>query len=439
MAGVPNSKVKAILGWPAGVNNRAPENALPSDEFGNILALRQAVNVNISNEGKPSRRSGFARRITGSAHSLFRHEGHMLAVVDNDLVAYTPDLAPATVRAGLGSLPVGWAGLPEIGLAWWTNSQQIRCVGPNLEDLPLWIDAPGQLHAAPVVGQGGLHAGRYQVAVTYRDGYGRESGTMLSAEVDVEQGGGIAVSAIPANAAAVTARVYVSDHNGGDVLYWAMDIAMPATGTYLVGAGTRGKPLETQWLEPLPPGQLLEVFATRLIVARGATLFWSEPLYYGLTHLSKNYASFGGEVTLLKAVAEGEGSAGMFIATDTTTYFVSDANPKNWARMKRYPHGAVAGTGVTVSGSVFNVEYTGTVAFWLATNGVFCLGLPGGTVLPLTDRTLALPGFERGASLLRERNGVRSILTTMLGGSTNALAMGDSAVAEIRRHGVTVG
>lgn len=437
MAGVPNNAVRPILGWPAGVNNRTPENALPTDEFGNIVALRQAVNVDLTNEGKPKRRGGFARRVVGRAHSLYRHAGHMMAVVDGTLTAYTPDLEAVAVRAGLSDTPLGWASVPELGLSWWSDGQLIRAVGPALEDMPVWTAAVSQCSAAAVAGTGGLAAGTYQLAVTYVDAYGRESGTTLALEVDVEAGGGIAVSSLPANSGAAKARVYVSQANGA-VLYWALDIALPAVGAYLVGAGHRGKPLETQWLEPLPAGHMLAAFATRLFAARENVLFWSEPLQYGLTRLSKNYARFGGRISMLASVAEGENSAGLFVATDKTTYFMTGADPKEWSRIQRYPHGVVEGTATTVAASFFGSEYTGTAAFWLANNGVFCLGLPSGTVVPLTEKTLALPGFERGAALLRERAGVRSIVATMLGGTANAFAVSDSAVAEIRRHGVVV-
>lgn len=437
MAGVRDGQLKQFTGWPQGVNNKSPETAPPTDDFGAVQTLREAVNVDITLEGKPRRRRGYVRRLSGRAHTYADHRA-LFVVLDGALRAY-PDPANLSdtveVRAGLSDTSIGWASVTELDYTWWTDGQDVRLIAPDLADVAVWAPTPTFFEATATPNVGGLHEGRYHVAVTYVDLYGRESAAGHVVEVDVPSGGGITVTAIPDAPGVVKARVYTSTADG-ETLYHALDVALPAAGSYLVGAGS-GKPLETLWLEHMPAGHLLEAFAGRLLVARENLLIWSEALRYGLTHLSKNYVRFGGRISMVKAVAHGDQGAGVYIADDKRTYFQTGSNPKEWQRAIRYPHGAVEGTAISVPASLFGSEYTGTAVYWLATNGVFCLGLPSGLVVPMTQQALALPSFERGASMLRETNGTRAVVTTMTGGSANGLAASDSMVATLRRHGVS--
>lgn len=53
--------------WPAGINNRRPEYSLDIDQYGKIVALRNAVNVDLDTAGNARRRSGYTRVIGGAA------------------------------------------------------------------------------------------------------------------------------------------------------------------------------------------------------------------------------------------------------------------------------------------------------------------------------------------------------------------------------------
>lgn len=443
MAGVREEDLQPIGPWPAGVNNVAKENELPTNEEGIPVALRVARNVDIGNAGWPQRRSGYINRITaGRAHSLFNafDDAYLLAVVDGDLRAYDPDLGlHGTVRASVGDRYATAVQAPDE--VYWSNGLTIRRFDGDLTDAPAWLDTP----PAPVVtasAAGGLAAGSYEVALTWRDARGRESGASPAAVVDVPANGGITLSGLPAAAeGAVQLRVYVSPPDNGledgeTVLMHVVDLPAGQP-MYLVGAHTPGRACETQWLRPLPPCDILRFWNGRLLAAAGNFLCCGEPLRLGLMH-QDSILRFGERITLMEPVGEGGDAPGVFIADHKRTYWLSGSGPKDWQRVIRHGHSAVPGTSLTVPGNVFNLETTAPVAVWLATNGVWCLGLPGGTVQPIRDGQLALPHGEHGASVFREVNGLRQIMTSYLAGGAQTIGMHDSAVATIRRNGVTL-
>lgn len=431
---VRDDEVIRLAGWPKGVNNVAREDELGADE------LRAGVNVDLPNSGKPQRRPGYTQRLTGAWHSVYGGwPVALLAVRDGDLTALDANLTPTTVLAGVGTRDVSYAAAPDG--CYWTNGVHIGRINPDtLAAEPVWPDAPGQ----PVVtahATGGLEAGTYQVAVTFRDPAGRESGSTLATVVDLTAGQGIRLTGFPAVPSGTTARVYVTPPDG-DVLYHAADVLLPMA-QWIVGAHQPGKALETQWLYPLPPGRIIRHHGMRTYLADGPVLRWSPAMRHGLTH-GDNYWRFSQPLDMVEPIGQADGS-GVYVGCgghedgkSGRTYFLAGPDPKNWRQLVARHSGVVPGTSRVVPGNWFGLEAAEAVA-WLSTDGVFCLGLPTGQVVPLTEGRLALPGAEAGAMMIRERSGLRQLIATMLTGvgASNAFAAQDAAVATVRRHGVT--
>jgi hypothetical protein len=432
MAGVRDKDLARFEGWPLGVDNVARETDVSAK------ALREAVNVDLSPSGKPQRRRGYVRRIEGDVHSAFAAaRGQMLAVVDGSLVAIDRHFAQTAIRSDVGSWPISYADI-DVSEVIWTNGRHIGRVAHDLSDAPLWPTCPGQPHAAPVTGQGGLAAGTYQVAMTWFDADGRESGSTLAVEVVVPAGGAIQLTNIPANSEATTARVYVTEADG-KVLRQALDL--PAgTASALVTHGRRGRKLETQWLVPLPPGQLVQIHNGRAYVAAGTALVWSEALRYGLMD-PDNRDDQSADITVLEPVGEGAES-GLFVATSGRkgrTVYLAGPDARSWQRAIVHPYGAVLGTGLQVPAKALGLDVTGSVPYWIDSRGVPCAGLPGGRVIPLTEgRYMAPQDGERGATLFREHDAMQQIITAMMGGMQNTMRATDSLSTTIRRHGVLI-
>lgn len=430
MANVRNPDGLRLRGFTAGVNNVAPEQDPPTDEFGHSTSLRSAVNVDLVGPSKKVRmRQGYARQVTGRAHSpaTIRGSGLLYAVVNGDLNVYDRSFGLLdTVRANVGD---GYLSYAEVnGELYWSSRSEFRCIREGL-DTPGWIDCPGVPTATAVAG-GSLAAGTYRVAMTWLDADGRESGAAGVAEVDIAAGQMLRVVPPTAPEGAVKGRIYVSPPDGEE-LYQHQDITVEAY--VFVAALNPGKQLETLWRHPLPPSEILRFGHGRLFFASGNLLGWSDPLRFGLT-THDNYFRLGQEITLLEPLGDGDNGAGVYAADHKNVYWFDGANPKEWRRRIVYGHAAVPGTSLVLPGNVLGLESTAPVAAWMGKNGVFCAGLPGGTVQPLTEGRLALPAGEAGAALYREQQGLRQLVMSYLTTDVNRLAIGDRASASVTRY-----
>ena len=92
-------KLLTMDGWPGGVNNRARETEqivdrdgknIPSSQF-----LRKALNVDLTSEGHPLRRRGYAQVEAGYAHSVF-YSGSLFFVVIDGVLKVGPKAAELT-------------------------------------------------------------------------------------------------------------------------------------------------------------------------------------------------------------------------------------------------------------------------------------------------------------------------------------------------------
>lgn len=448
MPGVTDKSLIRLGPWPAGIANVPAEQDLPRSEDGRrVIAAREAVNVDWPVSGKARRRSGYTKVVSGTrCHSLWRGGDFPFALyVDGaTLFALTRGGTPFAVRAGMAPREVSYALVND--RVYWSNGQQTGQVLADATAVAWGVESPaGQPAVAASVGVGGLAAGRYQVAVTFRTARGEEGGTGEAVAVDVTEGGGIALSAVPQPVASdvTTIRVYVSPPNG-DVLYFARDMPTGMTSA-TVGAGSRGVPLATQFLEPMPAGRIVRYLGGRLYVAGGVggalaanELAWSESLRYGLTDLVNNRMPVGQRIDLMEPVGEGGDGAGLFVADHKRTYWFGGSNPANWGSRIAYPHGAVPGTGICAPGNLFGLETTVPVAYWLAANGVACIGLPGGGVVPLREASTVAPSASAGASMLREIGGIRQIVTTLRDTGPQRVATADRAAARVYRNGVEI-
>lgn len=432
MAGTSDGALIRLGGFPAGLNNRARETEGPLDDNGTPNALRDAVNVSLSLSGRPQRRSGRTKRVTGVAHSLFPFAGRLLAVVGGELRAYLPGndgaLTQDAVLATPGSRFCTYAS--DDFSAWWSNGVTGGRIAEDLSVHPFWVDTPDPVTLS--ITTGSLASGRYEVSLTAIDSDGRESGASGAVGVQVQVGQGIAVAIPAAPVDAVRWRLYVTPPDG-DVLYQQAELSIGTTSA-TIGNLTPTAALETQWLHPLLPCQCLRYGHSRLFGLAGNVLIWSEEYRLGLMH-PDNHIVLGAEATLLEPVGDGTEGAGVWVADHKRTYFMAGADPANWQQQARYPHAAVPGTSMTLPGTYFGLETTSDVAYWMARNGTPCIGLPGGQLLPLREDALALPvDAERGATGLMLLDGIRQLLTTTLAASANRAAASDSIDATVTRR-----
>lgn len=435
MAGVTDKRLVTLAGWPAGIDNLSPEQDLTRDPDGVVSAVRMAENVDLSRDGKPRRRAGRTRVLSAArVHSLW-HAGawpFALYVADDQLMAFQPGENYAVA----GGLSQGWPVSYALAAdkVYWSNGFQTGVVLPDGSVAPWGCKGPGgtpTLTAVP--GAGALDAGTYQVAMTFQLASGEESGASLAATIDVPEGGGIALSDIPAplDDGVARARIYVTGAQG-DVLYHAMDLA-PGLPAAMLGQGPRGKMLDTQFLTPMSAGSIVRWFAGRLYVAAADVLAWSQALRYGLHHPAFNRIRFGAAIDMVQPVASGGDGAGLYVAAGDRVYFLAGADPATFTQAIARSRGVVPCSALAVEASVFGVQQGGEVAYWMGRDGVPCLGLPGGQVMPLREGQVVAPQAASAASLYREQNGLRQVVTALSQSRPQGLAFSDSVTVTVQR------
>ncbi len=402
-----------------------------------VAPLRAAENVDIDNALKMRTRRGWARLLAAdNARGLWSVEGlgWGLVAFGEELHQVQADGTTAVVATGLD--PNATPCYAEInGVAYWSDGRTIGRVFADGSTARVGCEQPAGQPLVSPASAGGLAAGIYQIAITYQDSTGQESGAGLAVELSVQAGQGIELQAIPQPADPTTrVNVYATSANGSE---FHLRAQLPAGATvFVLGHGPEGRKLETQFLAPMPAGQMMAAANGRLFVMRGNVLWHSEPLRYGLTRPAANWVTYAGAPSLLLAVGAADAGSGLFVAAGSRTYWQSGADPRNWQRVIAYPHGAIAGTGMVAPGSYFGLETTQPVAYWLASNGVFCIGSPGGNVSPFSERTFVADPADQGASLLREVDGIRQAITVTRGGRRSGFALRDSASAEVVRNGI---
>jgi hypothetical protein len=230
-------------------------------------------------------------------------------------------------------------------------------------------------------------------------------------------------------------RVYMSNANGEE-LYAARDVSPGTTSTVLTGLPD-GKALEVQFLEPLPAGHLVRKYNGRLYSAVDNVLFYSQAMRYGLCNLAFDYIEFDSRIDAVRPV-----EGGIFVSAGKRVHFFSGNDPDQFERSLAHPYGIVEGTDVEVRAGLFSFESlkTGTVAVWWSKNGTMVIGLPNGQVLPIRDGELSLPEFSRGATMVREQDGIQQLVSVLQDPrSVNSpLAARDEATVAVHRNGIEI-
>lgn len=433
MAGVPDKGLVTLGPWPAGMNNLAKEGALPADENGHSVALRDAENVDLDKAGYASRRDGYARAYTGTlVHSawgspllpfgLFVDAGQLHALYE------TGEVEPLGVQ--VGGVPLSYALFND--RVFFTSPTVSGLVGLDLFVHAWAPDEPdGQPDAAAVAGMS-LAAGQYQVAITFTDVLGRESGSTLAVVVDVAEGQGIALTHIPQPidlTATPTINLYLTDADDQVLrLYGSMPSGV---NTASIGQQAKGRVLATQFLVTMPAGQIVRLHNGRQFVADGRHLRWSPALRYGLTDPARNVIHFRDEITLMEPVGAGGPGAGIFVGAGGRVFWLGGTDPSAFNQRIAHGSGVIPRSSCMVRGSALGLASQEDVPVWLSRRGNFCVGLEGGTIRSLHDGRAITDDATSAASMYREHNGKLQVITTMVGARKQGLQVTDRAVAHV--------
>jgi len=395
----------------AGVDVLSSETALVGG------AVRSAVNVDIDRAGRFKRRAGYTRRVAAPGmHSLYyaAQKGWTLVARDAELFRLNTSTYELTSLATLNSADkleyteyngnLYFANKTTLG---WvpSDSTVARSVGVPVPTTPTLSPADG-----------GLTPGKYGVAITFVDDRGEEGGATELQVIDLPKGGGIRLSNLPQRMG-WTIFVYITSADG-DVLRRAA--ALPAVfPSYVVAETAQGGVLNTRFLVPLPPGDIVRWHNGRLFTAKNGALYFSEALRPHLHDPAHGVIPFSGHIDFVESVGDG-----LYVGDSRGVWFLSGTDPTKFEQRRVSTYRAVARSSIMVPSEHFppkQVPAEAPVAVWLSTYG-YVVGMPGGMTVELQPDRLKVPSGLTGRSAFLLREGRKQVITPV--NSTSTVAFG---------------
>jgi hypothetical protein len=430
------AKKSEVVNFGLGVDQLSPDTALLYDKESKQSAARNIVNADVTNSGNLKRRRGFTQVVSGTnVHSLGGTDRLVVYMDDGTLYRLNSDESATSLRTGLS--PSRLMSYETInGELYFSNGEVLEKIVNGAVKL-VGVEEPVGQPTLSAMSAGGLYAGDYQVAITFLNSDGEESGTGTASRVSISEGGGIRLTAIPqpVEEATTRIRVYVSPANG-DMLYYFAEVAVGTT-TLDIGVAPLGRALNTQFCSRMLPGRILRYYHGRLYSVIDNFIFYSDPQAYGRCKISNNFIALASNVTMLEPV-----ETGLYISTETEVFFLGGTDPSTGYSLQRVSETpAVEGSSLVAKPEVLGIKgITGStkVAVWF-TNAGWAAGLPDGNVAFLTRDKLALPEYTQAATLHRMVDGMSQLVTIPRGnGETASAFASDSMEDVIIRNGAIV-
>lgn len=397
-----------------GENNRRPDYRLKTDE-GSFV--RAAVNVDLTPQSTFKRRQGSALAVAGTdCHSLWSN-GTDAYFADYDTIYH---LSQAMVKTAVSAqvVPGQQVSFADVnGVVYCSTGAELFQLSGASAAVKAGIVPPNASPILTAAAGGSLPAGIYQATISFVAPSGEESGALKPVSVTVPENGSLTISGIQVSAGYSTA-VYLSPPNG-DVLFRiakTTDAALPAITIQPQSNASRAR---TILLSRMPPGQIVRCSDVdgRLVVASGNILYYSELFAPTLHNSAKSYIPFSGNITMVRPCVDG-----MFVSADQTYWLAGDMATASLAPV--LPYKAVFGTDSKVPSS--------NNVWWMSGRGMV-VGSPGGQVENVQEKFVAVDAAAAGASMYREQDGMRQMLSSLFGTQTNAMAASSYMEFEVIR------
>jgi hypothetical protein len=415
-----------------GLNKRDDPMELRSGGRGYEAA--EAMNVDFTNNWKFRRRKGYLRQRTASTRKIWANKEVFLSVEGTNLVDVRDFNSTGNFNTSLD--PNGTPGFAEVldsGEVYYsdsvTNGKFVDGAHTQWEvEQP---NGPGPMAAAA----GSLRPGCYQVLLTYVHADGRESGCGKSEEIDLPNGGGITLSAMPtgipggypAGTGTQKKRIYVSEPDG-KILYRRAEIAIN-TVSRTISNRTTGERLKTQFKNVPPKSEIIAYAGSRMAVAVDEFLLLSEPFSYHLFDYGEGFLTFPQAITTVVPTIKG-----VYVSAGSM-YFV-DLSKDNPPLRRVSSHPALAGTAFQIDADrVSDSEDKGVLAGWVAEDGIM-IGSEDGTVRNLTYDKIDIGQTDTASVLVREENGVAQVITSLKNPQGTNMHVSDVAIATVKKRSI---
>lgn len=387
----------------AGINNRQPIDRLPVTDAGR--SVRDALNVDLTGAGSFQRRPGQVREVAcTNARCMYEvpggalyADGASLRLFDGTNTAEVATLASPFAFVAYEKTPLGtvWSDGYRLNLYSGTS----RLLAPQI---------PNPKPAIVAASGGALPAGTYGLMFASIRSDGQQSAYTVPDYVAVADGGVIGLTA-SGHTEAIAVFMTAQD---GEIFYRAGTIAVGQTSLTLPFARADGQPVSFEAMDSLPAGSILGYHKGRLLSAEGPALYFSLPYNMGLYRPAFDYILLPEEITLVAPV-----EGGVYLATASETYFLPGGDLSSADMVKVANFGAVKGT--------MERDPDSLDVMWFSSQGPV-MGNAAGQITAPQERSVAFPSATHGASIWRESNGLRQLISAI---STNPSIPPGAAVA----------
>lgn len=377
--------------------------------------VRSAKNVDIGRSGQYQRRTGYAMvSPTPGLHSIYYapQKGWTLIALDAEMHRLDTSTYARTPIAPLGSaFPVAYT--EYNGNLYFTNRTSFNWI-PSDSVSARRVGVP--IPTAPIlsVTQGALLPGTYGFVMTAIDDRGEESGATALQIIKLPVGGGIRLSGLPVSMG-MELCVYITSADG-DILRQA-DVIPAVFPTYDVAEDAQGGMCDTQFMSPMPAGDMVRWHNRRLYTAKYDVLSFSEAHNPHLFTLAHNTIKFSGWISFIEPVVDG-----IYVGDSRGVWFLGGGDPTKFTMQRVSVHRAVHRSSVLVPSRNFPekmVQSDAPVAVWLSTAG-YIVGMQGGTIVELHPDRVQVPAGLLGRSTFLLRDGRKQLVTTVNSTTTAA-------------------
>lgn len=370
--------------FPAGMNTRQPDHALPDG------TLRNAVNIDVDVLGLLSRRDGYGKIFSGlDVHSGFSCPLWTLFVDSGVLKRLNGDNTATAITPVRGEVCYCFLN----GIVYFSDGVTASKLLPN-GSVVQWGAAP---LTVPVLSQttGALAAGVYLAAITQVGFDGIEHGSSSVVQLTVTDGSGITFQ-LPAvlDPQITYVRLYLSPENGSK-LFAVVDVPAGTT-THNVTAPGKGRELGTLGVTGAPPCTAIEEYGGRLFMKSGMMVWYTDPLAYDWVRPASNFLMFAEDVSVIAATQNV-----LWIAADKT-YMYRGSDPAKFSVEVAAEYGAVPGKAAKVPNS--------NDVVWYSTRG---LVRAGDTMKNLQETHVAAESGDKVAVIVKERDGLQQAVASV--------------------------
>lgn len=395
--------------FPLGMNNKQRDHALPEGSARNI------VNGDIDLLGKVSRRKGSTKVYNG----LGTKGGYSCPAGDyfiegNTLCKFNLDNTSTALLSGITGSTFAYDYFN--GVVYFSDGIINKKIVNDVV-LPWGLSNP----AAPVMSEieGTYTPGVYLAAYSWVDSDGVESGASEIGKITLAEIAGLQFNNLPGIIpGATTLRIYLTTPNG-KVFYHVADTT---SSSYVLAAGSydSGNTLRLNFVSPPPAGSIIRHYKSRMYITNGKVTWYSEPYSFDHFRLGESFLQFPYETTVMEPV-----TSGIFFASDKETSFYS-GNPEDGFNVDpKFNYGGIYGTSKKVPNS--------DDVIWQSQRGTI-KGSANGECVNIQELNVATESGTSGATLIREQDGLRQVITSINNPTTSTLAAASFIEAEVIRR-----